>query len=57
MNAVTSPVNRGSVAFHRSMGFEVVPGDAEVDGLPVHTDHGGPGFDVVVFRKRVTEGT
>ena len=57
VNAVTSPVNRGSVAFHVSMGFEMVPGDAEVDGLCVHTDHGGPGFDVVVFRKRVTEGT
>ena len=57
VNAVTSPVNRGSVAFHRSMGFEMIPGDAEADDLPIHTDHGGPGFDVVEFRKRVTEGT
>lgn len=50
VTAVTAPVNAGSVAFHRSLGFSLVPGDKEIDGLPVHSDHEGPGFDVVVFR-------
>jgi GNAT superfamily N-acetyltransferase len=53
VNAVTAPINGRSIEFHQAMGFETVPGDAEVDGLPVHTDHGGPGFDVVVFRKKI----
>lgn len=51
VNAVTSPVNRGSVAFHRAMGFTIVPGDKQVDGIEVHSDHEGPGFDVVIFRR------
>ncbi|MFL5766304.1 MAG: GNAT family N-acetyltransferase [Actinomycetota bacterium] len=53
VHAVTAPVNLGSIAFHRAMGFEPAPGDAEVDGLPVHTDHLGPGFDVVEFRRQI----
>ena len=38
---VTSPVNTGSIAFHRSMGFR--------DRL--HPDHDGPGSDRVVFER------
>jgi len=53
VHAVTAPINRDSIAFHRAMGFETVSGDAEVDGLPVHTDHLGPGFDVVEFRREI----
>ena len=53
VHAVTSPVNRGSIAFHRALGFETVAGDSEVDGFPVHTDHLGPGFDVVEFRREI----
>ncbi len=41
VRCVTSPVNTGSVAFHRSMGFS--------DRL--HTDHDGPGVDRVVFNR------
>ena len=49
MRAVTSPVNTGSVAFHRRMGFRLEPGDAEVDGIPVATGYDGPGQDRVRF--------
>jgi len=49
VRAVTSPVNRGSVAFHQRMGFRLEHGDAEVDGIPVSSDYDGPGGDRVRF--------
>ncbi|MGW7004705.1 N-acetyltransferase family protein [Streptomyces sp. NPDC054933] len=49
--AITSPMNAGSVAFHRAMGFDLVAGDREMDGLPVHSDYDGLGQDRVCFRK------
>jgi hypothetical protein len=39
---VTAPVNSGSIAFHRSMGFAVAG--------PV-IDYNGPGRDLVVFER------
>jgi ribosomal protein S18 acetylase RimI-like enzyme len=42
VHAVTSPVNVGSIAFHRSMGFSVSD--------PV-ADYDGPGADRVVFSR------
>jgi ribosomal protein S18 acetylase RimI-like enzyme len=44
VNAITAPVNSGSIAFHRSMGFTVTG--------PV-ADYDGPGRDFVVFERRV----
>ena len=44
VHAVTSPVNLGSIAFHRAMGFEV---SGPVDG------YDGPGADRVVFVRRL----
>ena len=41
VRAVTSPVNRGSVAFHQRLGFQLEPGDAEVDGIPVFSGYDG----------------
>ncbi|MGV4983211.1 N-acetyltransferase family protein [Streptomyces sp. NRAIS4] len=38
IRAITSPLNAGSIAFHRAMGFSLDAGNSEVDGLPVHTD-------------------
>jgi len=35
VRAVASPVIRGSVVFHQWMGFQLEPGDVEVDGIPV----------------------
>lgn len=51
VRCVTSPVNRASIAFHRAMGFELLPGDAEVDGVAVTRDYDGPGGDRVRFRR------
>jgi ribosomal protein S18 acetylase RimI-like enzyme len=53
VRSVTSPVNRGSVAFHRAMGFELEPGEETVDGIPVQRDHDGPGVDLVAFVRRL----
>jgi ribosomal protein S18 acetylase RimI-like enzyme len=53
VRSVTAPVNRGSVAFHRRMGFELEPGDGMVDGIPIAVDHDGPGRDRVRFVKRL----
>jgi L-amino acid N-acyltransferase YncA len=47
--AVTSPVNTGSIAFHRRIGFEPVAGPRERAGTPFMPDYDGPGEDRVRF--------
>jgi ribosomal protein S18 acetylase RimI-like enzyme len=54
VRCVTSPVNRGSIAFHLALGFEPLPGDAEQDGVPYATDYDGPGESRIRFRRRLT---
>lgn len=54
VRAMTSPVNKGSIAFHTRMGFEIEPGDAEVDGVQVKTDYGGRGQSRVRCVRRLT---
>ena len=49
VRAVTSIVNRDSIAFHQRLGFAVLPGDAEIDGLPVTGDPNVPEGAVVKF--------
>jgi len=56
VRAVTGPVNTGSIAFHTSLGFAILPGDEEVDGLPVSVDHGPQGDHVVRFELRLDGG-
>jgi predicted GNAT superfamily acetyltransferase len=51
VHCVTSPVNKQSIAFHQAMGFECLPGDSEVDGVPVFTDYDGKGGSRVRFRR------
>lgn len=46
ISAITSPGNRGSIAFHRALGFTV-------DG-PV-ADYNGPGRDMVTFELRLEQ--
>jgi predicted GNAT superfamily acetyltransferase len=53
VRAVTSPVNQGSVRFHQRMGFDIVPGDAEVRGVPVATAYDGETHDRVRFVKHL----
>jgi len=48
VRAVTAPVNTGSIAFHRRMGFEVEPGAGDGD-VPVAVGYDGPGQDRVRF--------
>jgi len=55
VSAVTGPVNAGSIAFHTAIGFTILPGDAEVDGLPATTDHGPQGDHLVRFELRLGE--
>jgi predicted GNAT superfamily acetyltransferase len=43
VTCITSPINRGSIAFHTAMGFT-----AELD-----PDHEGPGQDRVFFRREI----
>jgi ribosomal protein S18 acetylase RimI-like enzyme len=49
VRAVTAPVNKGSIAFHTALGFAVLPGDAEVDGLAVTMGSGPHGDSLVRF--------
>ena len=46
VRAVTAPVNTGSIAFHRRMGFEVEGGD-----VAVAAGYDGPGQDRVRFTR------
>ncbi len=51
--AETGTWNVDSIAFHRSLGFTLEPGDETIDGLPVHHDAAGVGFDFVVMVKHI----
>jgi predicted GNAT superfamily acetyltransferase len=53
VRCVTSPVNKGSIAFHIRMGFQIEPGDAEVDGVQVTTNYDGRGNSRVRFVRRI----
>ncbi|MFC8916990.1 GNAT family N-acetyltransferase [Streptomyces sp. NPDC047821] len=53
VRAVASPGNAGAIAFHRALGFALVPGDHEAGGVPVHRDYDGPGQDRVCFRRTI----
>lgn len=51
VHCITSPVNKNSLAFHTSMGFEILPGDTEVDGIAVTSNYDGFGEKRVLFRR------
>ncbi|WP_221568909.1 GNAT family N-acetyltransferase [Alkalihalobacillus sp. TS-13] len=53
VRAVTSPVNKVSVAYHTKMGFEIKDGDKEIDGISVFSDYDGQGQDRVLFVKHM----
>lgn len=53
VRCVTSPVNKTSSAFHVRMGFEIEPGDAAVDGVPVHSNYDGKGEGRVLFVRKL----
>ncbi|MHB1643622.1 MAG: GNAT family N-acetyltransferase [Acidithiobacillus sp.] len=55
VRAVTSPANESSVRFHSRLGFQLLPGNGNVNGYPVCLDHDGPGHHHVLFSRQLTE--
>ena len=51
--AVTAPTNRGSIAFHTQMGFELLPGPCTRSAISFTPAYDGPGEDRVRFRRRL----
>jgi len=56
VRCVTSPLNKGSILFHQSMGFSVVGSENMVDGIPVFEGYDGKGEDRVLFSKTLAGG-
>jgi ribosomal protein S18 acetylase RimI-like enzyme len=53
VRCITSPVNQASIRFHTRLGFEIEPGDGEVDGIPYTSNYDGRGHDRVLFVKKL----
>lgn len=53
VRAITSPVNTGSIAFHRRLGFTLIDAGGWIDGIPVSLDHAGEGAHRVLFRREL----
>jgi ribosomal protein S18 acetylase RimI-like enzyme len=53
VHSVTSPLNGGSIAFHRRLGFEVQAGPRTEANVPYTPDYDGPGEDRVRFIMRL----
>lgn len=51
--AITSPVNKGSIAFHTRMGFTVLPGAGDAGGVSYAPGYDGPGEDRVRLRREL----
>ena len=47
---ITTPSNKDSITFHRSLGFELM-GEPDRNGIPVVENYAGPGEDRVVFER------
>ena len=50
VRACTSPVNKGSILFHTKIGFEIFPGDTDIDGTQVTLDYNKPEDPKVLFK-------
>ena len=53
VRACTSPVNAGSIAFHRKIGFQIESGDDEIGGIPVTRDYNRPNDHKVLFKRQI----
>jgi predicted GNAT superfamily acetyltransferase len=53
IRSCTSPVNKGSIAFHRKIGFNILKGDAVVDDVQVSLDYNHPGDPKVLFEIKI----
>lgn len=57
VSCVISPANTGSIHFHKSIGFEVVPGDTRHNGVAIQKDYAGQGRDRVKLVRDVCRET
>jgi len=53
VRCVTSPVNKGSIAFHTGIGFEVEGQERSAEGTKVYPGYDGPGNDRVLFVRQL----
>jgi GNAT superfamily N-acetyltransferase len=53
IRSCTSPVNKGSIQFHKKIGFNILKGNAEVDGVQVSLDYNHSGGPKVLFEKKI----
>ncbi len=51
--SITSTSNSSSIAFHRHVGFELLPATAMANDIPYVANYDGPGEDRVRFVKRL----
>jgi ribosomal protein S18 acetylase RimI-like enzyme len=49
----TSPVNKGSIKFHKKIGFQIEQGNGKFDSIPVTLDYNTPNDPKVLFKKRI----
>jgi ribosomal protein S18 acetylase RimI-like enzyme len=52
VKAITTPSNFGSIAFHRSLGMQLL-GEPSTDGIPIVPNYAGRGVSRVVFWKSI----
>lgn len=53
VTCITSPVNVGSIAFHKAMGFALKDSTTKDGGVPVQENYDGQGEDRVVFEREI----
>ena len=53
IKSCTAPINRSSINFHKSLGFDIVKGDTVIDGVEVSTTFMGPKDPLVLFVKNL----
>jgi ribosomal protein S18 acetylase RimI-like enzyme len=54
VRAITSPVNKTSIAFHTGLGFTIEDKGQGQDGVPVYPDHDGRDGARVLFKKELS---
>ncbi len=53
VKACTSPANKGSIEFHKKIGFEISKGNSEIGGTQVTLDYNKPNDPKVLFEIRI----
>ncbi|MBG9812322.1 hypothetical protein ABD68_12170 [Bacillus endophyticus] len=54
IRCITSPINKGSIAYHTKMGFEIEQGDKEFNNVSIHTNYDGVNQNRVLFVKNMS---